>query len=101
VYGLSFEIVLVNSVFAAAFLAPKERRKWLLLAACAATVILQTGQWLAPPPVPADHTALLVQPNIPIQEGADVDEEYFQSTLQDLTAASLHPAGEKAGRRTT
>jgi apolipoprotein N-acyltransferase len=30
VYGLSFEIVLVNSVFAAAFLAPKERRKWLL-----------------------------------------------------------------------
>src|SRR5208283_5560087 len=40
VYGLSFEIVLVNSVFAAAFLAPRERakqrRKWLLAAACAA-----------------------------------------------------------------
>src|ERR1700721_456881 len=35
VYGLSFEIVLVNSVFAAVFLAPKERRKWLLTAACA------------------------------------------------------------------
>jgi apolipoprotein N-acyltransferase len=45
VYGLSFEILLVNSVFAAAFLvpkkvpgevpkqAPKERRKWLLAAA--------------------------------------------------------------------
>ena len=39
VYGLSFEIVLVNSVFAAAFLvAPeeagaKQRRKWMLVAA--------------------------------------------------------------------
>ena len=99
VYGLSFEIVLVNSVFAAAFLAPKERRKWLLLAACAATVILQTGQWLAPPPVPADHTALLVQPNIAIQAGEMWTKQYFQDTLRDLTAASLHPAGEKAGRR--
>jgi len=103
VYGLSFEIVLVNSVFAAAFLVAKEQRKRLLLAACAAVVILQTGQWLAPPPVATDHTALLVQPNIPIQDGAMWTKEYFQGTLRDLTATSLHPAGEpsgeKAGRR--
>jgi apolipoprotein N-acyltransferase len=99
VYGLSFEIVLVNSVFAAAFLAAKERRKWLLVAASAAAVILQTGQLLAPPPVAADHTALLVQPNIPIQDGAMWTKEYFQDTLRDLTATSLHPAGEKEGRR--
>jgi len=44
VYGLSFEIVLVNSVFAAAFLVAKKQRKRLLVAACGATVILQTGQ---------------------------------------------------------
>jgi apolipoprotein N-acyltransferase len=94
VYGLSFEIVLVNSVFAAAFLAAKERRKWLLAAACAAVVILQTGQWLAPPTLLTDHTALLVQPNIPIQEGAMWTKEYFQGTLRDLTALSLHPTGE-------
>ncbi len=99
VYGLSFEIVLVNSVFAAAFLAAKRRRKALLVAACAAVVILQTGQWLAPPPVAADHTALLVQPDIPIQAGEMWTKEYFQGTLRDLTAISLHPAGEKAGRR--
>ena len=108
VYGLSFEIVLVNSVFAAAFLAAKEQRKRLLVAACVATVILQTGQLLAPPPFATDHTALLVQPNIPIQEGAMWTKEYFQGTLRDLTATSLHPAGEhpagepageKAGRR--
>ncbi len=99
VYGLSFEIVLVNSVFAAAFLAAKKRRKALLVAACAAVVILQAGQWLAPPPVLADHTALLVQPDIPIQAGETWAKEYFQGTLRDLTAISLHPAGEKAGRR--
>jgi apolipoprotein N-acyltransferase len=98
VYALSFEIVLVNSVVAAAFLAPKERRKWLLGAACAAAVILQVGQWLEPPPVAADHVAILVQPNIPILEGATWTKEYFQTTLRDLTATSLHPAGENAGQ---
>jgi apolipoprotein N-acyltransferase len=99
VYGLSFEIVLVNSVFAAAFLAAKERRKWLLAAAGVAAVILQAGQWLAPPPLATDHTALLVQPNIPIQDGAMWTKQYFQDTLRDLTATSLHPAGEPAGER--
>jgi len=99
VYGLSFEIVLVNSVFAAAFLVAKEQRKRLLGAACLAVVILQAGQWLVPPPVATDHTALLVQPNIPIQTGEMWTKEYFQSTLRDLTAISLHPAGEKAGQR--
>ncbi len=98
VYALSFEIVLVNSVFAAAFLAPKERRKWLLGAACAAAVLLQAGQWLAPPTVATDHTAVLVQPNIPVQEGGAWTKEYFESTLRDLTATSLHPAREKAGQ---
>ncbi len=98
VYGLSFEIVLVNSVFAAAFLAPKERRKWLLAAACATTVILQAGQLLVPPPVAANHAALLVQPNIPILESAMWTKDYFQDTLQDLTAKSLPRAGEKAGQ---
>ena len=99
VYGLSFEILLVNSVFAAAFLVGKEQRKQLLLAACAAVVILQTGQWLAPPAVAADRTALLVQPNIPIQEGAMWTKEYFEDTLRELTAISLHPAGETSAQK--
>jgi apolipoprotein N-acyltransferase len=104
VYGLSFEIVLVNSVFAAAFLAPKllpgkDRRKWLLAAACATAVILQAGHWLSPPPLATDRTALLVQPNIPIQPGEVWTKQYFQGTLRDLTAISLHPPGEKEVRR--
>ena len=99
VYGLSFEIALVNSVFAAAFLVAKEQRKRLLAAACAGAVILQAGQLLAPPPLAADHAALLVQPNIPVQDGAKWAKEYFQDTLRDLTATSLHPAAEPAGEK--
>jgi apolipoprotein N-acyltransferase len=98
VYALSFEIALVNSVFAAAFLAPKERRKWLLVAACAAAAILQAGKLLAPAPVATDHTALLVQPNIPIQEGPMWTKEYFEDTLRDLSAISLHPGGQREDR---
>src|SRR5208282_1139655 len=99
VYGLSFEIALVNSVFAAAFLAAKERRKWLLAAAVGAMIILQAGQLLTPPPVAADHTALLVQPNIPILEGVMWTREFFQDTLRDLTAVSLHPPGGKPAKQ--
>jgi apolipoprotein N-acyltransferase len=96
VYGLSFEILLANSVFAAAFLAPREkgRRKWLLAAAVGAAVILQSGQLLTPPTAAVDHTALLVQPNIPILDGAAWTKEYFQATLRDLAAVSLHPSAE-------
>jgi apolipoprotein N-acyltransferase len=101
VYGLSFEILLVNSVFAAAFLvpkdAPKERRKWLLVAALGAAAFLQAGQLLTPAAMATDHTALLVQPNIPILDGAKWTKEYFQETLRDLTNVSLHPPEEKLG----
>jgi apolipoprotein N-acyltransferase len=99
VYGLSWEIMLVNSVFAAAFLVAKDRQKWLLGAAAGAALILQAGQWLAPPPAPADHSALLVQQNIPVQEGGGWTTEYFQGTLRDLTWISLHPPGVKEGQR--
>ncbi len=94
VYGLSFEILLVNSAFAATFLAPKERRKLLLAAACGAAAILQAGQLLAPPSAVADRAALLVQPNVPILEGASWTKEYFQATLQALTEVSLHPPAQ-------
>lgn len=99
VYGLSFEIVLVNSVFAASFLAPKGRRRWLLTAACAASLLLQAGRWLAPPPVAADRRALLVQPNIPIQDGALWTTDYFQSTLRELSEKTLHPFGNSSNTR--
>ncbi len=97
VYGLSFEIALVNSAFAAAFLVPRARRKWLLVAAISAAIILQAGQWVTPPPAPADRSALLLQPNIPIQEGGMWTKEFFVDTLRDLSEISLRPA-QKEGK---
>jgi len=95
VYGLSFEIVLVNSAFATAFLVPRARRKWMLAAAAGAAVVLQAGQWTVPPAVRADHSAILVQPNIAIV--AEWTTDYFQNTVRDLSEVSLHPSGGNPG----
>ena len=98
VYGLSFEILLVNSAFAAAFLVEKNRRKKLLGAAFAAALLLQAGQWAVRPPQAAtDRAALLVQPNIPITTAWT--EDYFQSTLSDLARVSLLPPARGSGQR--
>ena len=93
VYGLSFEIVLVNSAFAAAFLVARERRNWLLAASFGAAIVLQAGQGVGAPAARADHAAVLVQPNIPIM--AEWTTEYFQNTVRDLSQVSLHPPGGK------
>jgi apolipoprotein N-acyltransferase len=88
VYGLSFEIMVVNAAFAAAFLVPRDKRKKLLLAALGAAVVLQSGRMIPAPALSADRTATLVQANVPILEGADWTKEYFNSTLQDLSRIS-------------
>ncbi|MFY9909236.1 MAG: apolipoprotein N-acyltransferase, partial [Candidatus Sulfotelmatobacter sp.] len=43
VYGVSFEIMLVNVAVAAAFLVPRKKRGTLLMASLAAAVVLQAG----------------------------------------------------------
>ena len=88
VYGLSFEIMVVNAAMAAAFLVPRDTSKKLLLAALGAAVILQSGRLMPVPAIPADRTATLVQANVPILEGADWTREYFNATLNDLTRLS-------------
>ena len=89
VYGLSFEIMLVNAAFAAAYLVQRERRKRLLLAAVIATLFLQAGSLLPTPVNLANHAAVLVQANVPILEGSDWTKQYFSDTLRDLTEISL------------
>jgi apolipoprotein N-acyltransferase len=103
VYGLSFEIMVVNTALAAAFVIRAERgrpipRKPLLLATAAAIIVLQAGRLISPPVLSTDHTARLVQQNIPVLQGADWTKEYFESTLRDLSRISLttpvlNPAG--------
>jgi apolipoprotein N-acyltransferase len=96
VYGLSFEILLVNTAIAAAFLVRRERRATLLIAALIAAAVLQTGRWITLPPFPPDRTALLVQENIPILDNSDWTKEYFQNTLNDLAAISHIQNGKRA-----
>jgi apolipoprotein N-acyltransferase len=98
VYGLSFEIMVVNTALAAAFVLRTERgqrskRKPLLLATVSAIVVLQAGRLISPPVVPTDHTARLVQQNIPVLQGGDWTKEYFEGTLRDLSRISLSAPG--------
>jgi apolipoprotein N-acyltransferase len=85
VYGLSFEIMVVNAAFAAAFLVRRERRNSLLLAAVAAAVVLQAGSLVNPPRLSADRVATLVQSNIPVLDEHDWTHDYFQTTVQELS----------------
>jgi apolipoprotein N-acyltransferase len=91
VYGMSFEILVVNVALAAAFLVRREKRNNLLLAAFGAAVVLQSGLWVSPPPLPTDHSARLVQENVPILQGTEWTKEYFDNTLRELTVISLNP----------
>ncbi len=84
VYGISFEIVLVNVALAAAFLVPRPKRGAMLAAALAAAAVLQAGRLVEAPTSKADRMALLVQQNIPVS--ADWTPVFFQQTLADLTS---------------
>jgi apolipoprotein N-acyltransferase len=96
VYGLSFEIALVNTAFAAAFLVPYARRKLLLTAALAAAIALQATKLQRPEAMPTEQAATLVQSNIPILN-ADWSLEYLQQTLTALEALSVRPQHDKPG----
>src|SRR5271166_1992721 len=97
VYGLSFEIVLVNTALAAAFLVPRERRKFLLAASLAAAVALHAGKLVHPPPLPASEGATLLQANDPILDSGDWTLDYLTQTLDSLAALSVRPEHSKPG----
>jgi apolipoprotein N-acyltransferase len=97
VYGVSFEIMLVNVAVAAAFLVPRKKRSTLLTASLLAAAVLQAGRLVDAPGVPADRAALLVQENIPVD--ANWTRDNFQSTLREISDLSVKTAsGSKAGK---
>jgi len=98
VYGISFEIVLVNVALAAAFLVPREKRGAMLVAALAAGSVLQAGKLVEAPAEKPDHAALLVQQNVPVS--ANWTPAYFQQTLSDLTELSANSAADRPAVRT-
>ena len=92
VYGVSFEIMLVNVAVAAAFLVPRRKRSTLLIAALVAAGVLQAGRLVDAPAVPADHAALLVQENLPVD--ANWTRDAFERTLRELIALSVQGASK-------
>lgn len=87
VYGVSFEIMLVNSAFAAAFLVKRRQRTVILASAIAASLIVQLSAMVQPPRLPATETARLVQENIPIRE--QWTREQFDQTIEMLKQDSI------------
>ena len=97
VYGISFEIALVNTAVTAAFLVPQRKRP-LLIAVCAvAILLLHSGKLYAPPAVPSTQGVTLVQADVPILESSAWDLDYLENTLRELSQLSVRPESEHAG----
>jgi apolipoprotein N-acyltransferase len=92
VYGISFEIALVNVALAAAFLVPKEKRGAMLAAALAAAAVLQAGRLMEAPTANGDRAALLVQENVPV--AANWTPAYFQQTINELKLLSISDSSQ-------
>jgi apolipoprotein N-acyltransferase len=90
VYGLSFEIALVNTVFAATFLVDKSRRKAMIAAALVSSIALQSERFVRLDPTPTDSQATLVQQDVPIRD--DWNYENYDKLLNELAAISVAPA---------
>ena len=89
VYGLSFEIALVNTVFAATFLVHKTRRKAMIAAALVSSIALQSERFVRLEPIPTDAQATLVQQNVPIRD--DWNYETYDKLLKELATISVAP----------
>jgi apolipoprotein N-acyltransferase len=97
VYGISWEILLVNVALAAAFLVPREKRGALLAAALAAAAVLQAGRLVEAPPAKADRAAALVQQNIPVS--AEWTPASLQQTLHDLTQLTVNSVASNSAAK--
>ena len=93
VYGISFEIMIVNTAFAAALLVDRKRQWSLWIATVAAAFVLQIARWMPFPMIPGDRFAVLVQENVPILDNSDWTRQYYEATFSDLTNLSLNPPG--------
>ena len=94
VYGLSLEIMIVNTAFAAAWTIRRNRRASLLFAAFAAAFVLQIARWMPVPPFPTTRAAILVQENVPVLDSRAWTHEYFEQTLTALENVSRKAPAE-------
>jgi apolipoprotein N-acyltransferase len=94
VYGVSFEIMLVNVAVAAAFLVPRKKRNTLLMASFAAAAVLQAGRLVDAPALATDRAALLVQENISVD--TNWTRTTFEQALSELTDLSVKDAAAES-----
>jgi apolipoprotein N-acyltransferase len=89
VYGISFEIALVNTVFAATMLVRRKRRMTLMVAALAGAIALQSTVLMKADASEVDAYATLVQQNVPIVRQWTFDQ--YKQLLDELSAISVAP----------
>lgn len=95
VYGISFEIALVNTVFAAAVLASRKRRLSLLVAALTCAIALQATALVRVDPFTVDAHATLVQQNVPIER--EWSYAKHKGLTDELSAISHAPSANREG----
>ena len=91
VYGISFEIVLVNAALATGLLLPRGRRVRMVAMTVIIAALLQAGRWLPQSPSPSSHVAVLVQEDVPVLEGSAWTTDYFQARLGEFSGLSSAP----------
>jgi apolipoprotein N-acyltransferase len=93
VYGLSFEIALVNTAVTAAFLVPRRKQPLLFAVCLVAMILLHAGKLYSPAAVPATQGVTLVQSNVPILDDP-WSLDYELKTLRELQSLSVRPKAE-------
>lgn len=97
VYGISFEIALVNTAIAASFLVPQRKRILLLTVSLVAVTLLHAGKLVHPVALPTTQGVTLVQSNIPILDSDAWTLDYLRTTLNELSALSVRPKAAHEG----
>lgn len=109
VYGLSFLAVATSALIAWAFLSPRRMRSALALAGWIALLLLVQWKLAPPPPIAGKQVAVLIQPNVPLDDAELEDwapwrnpaqlqrlvqfsetaaEQYFPTTPSGATSAA-------------
>ena len=92
VYGLSFEIALMNAALVMNLTGRRERRAPLLALFVLIIGIVETGAYLEPPQSTASGTARVVQQNIPLN--LPWTPQLLDQTFADLAKISVMQPGE-------
>ncbi|HEV2274286.1 MAG TPA: apolipoprotein N-acyltransferase [Acidobacteriaceae bacterium] len=95
VYGLSFVLMAANALLAYGALQATGRRRFSILAgALILVLILQNGDRLVPPLAPVQSTAVLVQPNLNVdQDNSWPDSQDYEQHVDQLIRLSEHTCG--------